>query len=303
MVGDANNARARPHACTSTSPREIIIPARLCTRMHAPTSAPACTYRRRATNVYAPARTAAAAPAPARTCLHSPSRTYPPPALLYGEAHDPRVGFSTHAPAPTAAPSPACLPPTIPHAGADTSTGASARRARMRRSLHARPARPARWRWHQHARPPSHDPHAGAGTSTGACAPVCAARPPLRTRAARTHISVHGATARIMAELARGRWHAQSGRERDAVPNMVREQAAARGGSERRRARWQRTARMRPGRDRGRRWARFYTIFSYVICLFGVESGLPGMIPRLAQLKIFKYEAGAPAFSAEGVSR
>ncbi|KAJ7215798.1 hypothetical protein GGX14DRAFT_442356, partial [Mycena pura] len=65
-----------------------------------------------------------------------------------------------------------------------------------------------------------HDPHAGAGTSTGACAPVCAARPPLRTRAARTHISVHGATARIMAELARGRWHVQSGRERDTVPNM-----------------------------------------------------------------------------------
>ncbi|KAJ7193825.1 hypothetical protein GGX14DRAFT_587785 [Mycena pura] len=312
-----DRTRAHPQALAKSSYRHVCAPActhQRVTRAPARTTAPACTYRRRATNVYAPARTAT--PAPARTRPHSPARIYPPPALLYGEAHDPRAGFSTHAPAPTAVPPPpppmpgpyktrtarplapipapaqargvpgcAARPPLHepapeharpgparpplharpaqparwrgyqhrrkraarpdaplvrpctsqhrsmraraplvrlrthgphnPHAGADTSTGASARHARMRRSSAlARASTGAcapgpRLRTHG-----PHDPHAGAGTSTGACAPVCAARPHLRTRAARTHISVHGATARIMAELPCGRWHAQLGRGR-----------------------------------------------------------------------------------------
>ncbi|KAJ7213462.1 hypothetical protein GGX14DRAFT_445195 [Mycena pura] len=143
MVGDVNNARARPHACTSTSPREIIIPARLRTRMHAPTSQHAYTRRLRCSTV----RLTTRARASARTHRH----------LRLTGACAPGPRLRTHGP---------------------------------------------------------HDPHAGAGTSTGACAPVCAARPHLRTRAARTHISVHGATARIMAELPCGRWHAQLGRGR-----------------------------------------------------------------------------------------
>ncbi|KAJ7224121.1 hypothetical protein GGX14DRAFT_648558 [Mycena pura] len=103
--------------------------------------APACTHPPAQPHLHA--HTGAAQPTPA--C------TYPPAALLYSEAHDPRAGFSTHALAPTAVPPPthACpqQDPHGPQAGADTSTGASARHARLRRSS------------------------ALARASTGACAP------------------------------------------------------------------------------------------------------------------------------------
>ncbi|KAJ7208297.1 hypothetical protein GGX14DRAFT_454325 [Mycena pura] len=333
MVGDANNARARPHACTSTSPFEIIIPARLRTRMHAPTctrapartAAPACTYRRRATTVYAPAQTAA--PTPARTRPHSPARTYPPPALLYDEAHDPRVGFSTHAPARTAGPPPACpqQDPHGPHAGADTSTGASARHAHaplvrpctsQHRSMRAR-APLVRLRTHG-----PHDPHAGAGTSTGACArlrrPTALAhtRGPHTYQRARRDGADYGKTplravARTVGPRASGTrcriWYKAhtlgSGRGCSERRRTVAASGGVRGGSGRR------ACVLDVIEAGGRDFTVFlpyfakYTLLSYQISMLlsiWCRCWLPGMIPRLAQLKIFKYEAGGSSVFGGG---